>query len=117
MEEIGKELILAIDLGGYVFKLDILMLLMSWLVIAIIIGGALVLRRGLNLQGDLEEVPSKRQALLEMLIEALREQLGGGFHSKQLANRLFPLLATMGVYLLMLNWLAIIPGMKSPTES
>ncbi len=117
MEEIGKELILAIDLGGYVFKVDILMLLMSWIVIAVIIGGALVLRRGLNLRGDLEEVPSKRQAFLEMLMKALRDQLGGGFHSRQLANRLFPLLATMGVYLVMLNWLAIIPGMKSPTET
>lgn len=118
-EAIGKELILVFRLFGAEIKVDILILIMSWIAIAIILVGALVLRRGLNLKGDLEVegVPSRRQSFLELLVEGLRTQLGGGFESEQLANRLFPLLATLGIYVLTFNWLSIIPGLRSPTES
>jgi len=117
MEEIGKEMILAFDLFGATIKLDIRMLIQSWLVIAILIGGALVLRRGLKLNRDFEEVPSKPQAFLELLLKGLHDQLAGGFHSEALGNQLFPMLATLGLYIVFLNWLALIPGMNSPTET
>lgn len=117
MEEIGKELILKFELWGATVQVDILILLLSWITIAILLGGALVLRKGLTLRRDFEDVPTKPQALLEMLLVALRKQLAGGFHSKELGNRLFPLLATLGLYIAFMNWLAIIPGMRSPTET
>jgi len=117
MEEIGKELILTFQVGGATIKVDIFVLIMSWITIAIIVVGALLLRRGLKLDRDFEDVPSKPQALLEIALKALRTQLGGGFESRELGNKLFPLLATMGVYIAFMNWIAIIPGMRSPTET
>lgn len=117
MEEIGKEMILALHLFGATIKLDIRMLIQSWITIAIILGGALVLRRGMRLNRDFEDVPSRPQAFLEIVFQGLRTQLAGGFHSKQLGARLFPMLATLGVYIAFLNWLALIPGMNSPTET
>lgn len=117
MEEIGKEMILAFDLFGATVKLDIRMLVQSWLVIVILIGGALLLRRGLKLDRDFEEVPSKSQAFLELLINGLHGQLAGGFRSSALGNQLFPMLATLGLYIVFMNWLALIPGMNSPTET
>ncbi len=117
MEEIGKEMVLAFDLFGATIKLDIRMLIQSWLVIAILIGGALLLRRGLKLDRDFEEVPSKSQAFLELILNGLYSQLAGGFQSTALGNQLFPMLATLGLYIVFMNWLALIPGMNSPTET
>lgn len=115
MEHIGEKLLMKISLFGHTLSLDINALFMSWIVMAIMIIGALLLRKGLQLKKELEEIPTRRQCLLEMLVELLQTQLGGAFQSWEFAAKLFPLLATLGIYILLCNWLGVIPGFSSPT--
>ncbi len=115
MEHIGEKLIMKISLFGRAFDLDIMSLGMSWMVIAIMIIACLLLRKGLRLKKEMEEIPTGRQCFLEMLVEVLQTQLGGAFESWEFATRLFPLLATLGIYVLLCNWIGVIPGLSSPT--
>lgn len=117
MDHIGLEMVLVWEIMGAKIEFDARMLVMSWISMLIVIFGALVLRRGMRFDRDFEEVPSKSQAFLEIVLKGLYDQLAGGFQSKKLGEQLFPLLATLGVYILFLNWLALIPGMASPTET
>ncbi len=111
-EHLGEKLILAIKLGGYRIELDLVTLLVSWLVMLLLILLALFLRRGLR---GPEEEPTRRQALLEMTISALQRWFGEGFHREELARDLFPLIATIFLFVLFSNWISVIPGLQSPT--
>ena len=114
--ELGKKCIVDWHLFGQPFLVDINMLIATWIAIGIIVIGAILLRKGLNLfSGGLEEIPSKRQVILEGLITFFQDQVGSGFQSKEFALKFFPLIATIGVYILIANWLGLIPGLEPPT--
>ncbi len=111
-EHLGEKLILTVKIGGYPISLDLITVLTSWLVMLILVLGALILRRGLR---PPEEEPTKAQAFLEWVVGTLQRQLGAGFGSRELGRRLFPLVATIFLFVLLSNWLSIIPGLQSPT--
>jgi len=111
-EHLGEKLIMTLKLGGFKLSFDLITLIVSWIVMLILIVGALLLRRGLR---GLEEGPTRRQALLEMAIGTLQRQFGEGFQSRELGTRLFPLVATILLFVLFSNWISIIPGFTSPT--
>ncbi|MFQ6033825.1 MAG: F0F1 ATP synthase subunit A, partial [Candidatus Bipolaricaulia bacterium] len=111
-EHLGEKLVMTLRFGGFAISLDLITLIVSWIVMLILIFGALLLRRGMR---GLEEEPSRRQALLEMAIGALQRHFGEGFRSRELGTRLFPLIATIFLFVLFSNWISVIPGLPSPT--
>jgi len=111
-EHLGEKLIMTLKVGGFQLSFDLMTLLVSWIVMLILILGALLLRRGLR---PPEEEPTGRQAFLEMAVGALQRQFGEGFKSRELGTRLFPFIATIFLFVLLSNWISIIPGLPSPT--
>ncbi len=111
-EHLGEKLILTLRLGGFELSFDLIPIVISWAVMLILIVGALLLRRGMR---GPEEEPSRRQAILEMAVGALQRQFGEGFGSREMGRKLFPLVATIFLFVLLCNWISVIPGLSSPT--
>ena len=79
------------------------------IVVAILAIGAIVVRSQLRLGK-----PTQLQNILEMIVEYI-----GGLTAESLQGRnlnLGPLAITLFVFLLISNWLGLIPGFKSPTN-
>jgi F-type H+-transporting ATPase subunit a len=83
-------------------------------VILLLVLLALVLRRGLR--QETEERPNRVQAALDALIDLLRGQLTSSFSSDRLARDLFPFISTLFLFVLLANWLSVIPYLDSPTK-
>ena len=113
-EHIGKKLILHIPIGSFSLSLDILVVITSWVVTAILIGLAFYLRRGLR--QNIEEKPNRIQAMLDLMLDFLRGQLTSSFASERLARELFPFISTLFLYILCANWISLIPYIDSPTK-
>jgi len=111
---LGEKLILHTSVGGVSIDIDLVTMIMSWIVIGILIGLALFLRRGLRQPVD--EKPTRTQALLEAILDFIHGQLTANFSSEQLARRLFPFVGTLFLFVLVSNWLAVIPYLQSPTK-
>jgi F-type H+-transporting ATPase subunit a len=82
-------------------------LLMTWLVMAILIGFAIWFR------GTLKMIPGKLQAGIEAIFEGAYEYVVETFEDEKLAKRFFPLIATIFLVILVGNELAFIPGVGS----
>ena len=114
LEHLGEKLILHVSVGSFSFSFDLLAIIMSWIVIIVLVVVALILRRGLG--QDIEEKPSRTQAILESLIDLLKGQLTSSFSSDKLARELFPFVSTIFMFVLVSNWLSVIPYCESPTK-
>lgn len=114
LEHLGEKLILHVTLGSFSFSFDIVAVIMSWIVIIVLVVVALILRRGLG--QDIEEKPSRTQAILESLMDLLKGQLTSSFSSDKLAKELFPFVSTIFMFVLVSNWLSVIPYCESPTK-
>lgn len=82
-------------------------LLMTWLVMAVIIGFALVFRRKIAL------IPGKLQAGIELLFEGVLGYMEEVLESPKLARRFFPLVMTIFLFVLVGNEMAFLPGVGS----
>ncbi len=82
----------------------------SWLAMIILIVVAIIIR------GSIKLVPRGIQNLIESMVEVLynlcRQNLG-----EHWAERLFPLIGTLGLYILLCNFMGLIPGFESPTSN
>jgi len=114
LEHLGDKLVLRIDIAGRALELDFITILMSWIVMLILIGLALWLRKGLR--EEVEAEPSSRQVMMEYLIEILDEQFLRAFESDMLRKRLFAFVSTLFLFTLVSNWISVIPGFQSPTR-
>lgn len=61
------------------------------------------------------EIPGRFQALLELIVEGLFSFFDTILHDRALTRRVFPLIATLFLFLLAGNWLGIFPGIGSIT--
>lgn len=91
---------------GFAFNMDTLY--MTWLVMAIVIALALLAVR------RIETVPRGWQNVLEMAVEAIGGQVESTIGPN--GKRVAPLLITLFIFLLVSNWLGLIPGFTSPTN-
>src|SRR6266481_6774754 len=82
-------------------------LLMTWLVMALLIGFAYFFGRNLKL------IPGKLQAAVEWGFEGAYAYLTETFESEALAKRFFPLIATIFLFILVGNELEFFPGVGS----
>lgn len=100
----GLSISLAAERVGTFFGLPITnSLLMSWVVMAFLIGTAYVVGR------SLKQKPGKLQNFFEMLHEYMQSMMEQIFGSKALAKRYFPLIATIFIFILTVNLLEFFP--------
>jgi F-type H+-transporting ATPase subunit a len=61
-------------------------------------------------------VPGRLQAFLEIIVTALFDIVAGILGEKE-ARRYFPLLGSLFTFILMMNWMGLVPLMRAPTSS
>lgn len=91
---------------GLTFNMDTLY--MTWVAMGIVIVLAVVATRNVKL------VPGTWQNLLEIAVTALLDQIETSIGPK--GKKLAPLIITLFLFLLIANWLGLIPGFTSPTN-
>ncbi len=79
-------------------------LVMVWFVMSILFVIAFIARKDLSL------VPSKLQSVMELVIGGTHEYMADALESKALATRFFPLIASIFIFILALNWTGLLPG-------
>lgn len=79
-------------------------LLMTWIVMAVIIAGAAMLRAKLSL------VPGKIQAGIEWVFTGILNYMTEILESEKLARRFFPLIMTIFLFVFIANEMAFLPG-------
>jgi len=114
LEHLGQKRIAVLSLGGFEIRFDVMAMIMSWVVIVLLVLLALWLRRGLR--QPVEDKPNRIQAALDALIDILKGQLAGNFASERLAITMFPFVSTLFLYVLVSNWISIVPYLSSPTQ-
>lgn len=85
-------------------------LLMAWLAMTVLIVLALLGRAT-----GYKMIPGRFQAMLEMIVEGLYDFFDSILQDKNLTNRIFPMVATFFLFILVANWMGIFPGVGSIT--
>ena len=95
-----------VELMGLSFNMDTL--IMTWITMGIVILIAWLATRRLSI------VPHGWQTVLEMIVEALLGQIESAMGPR--GKKLAPLFITLFMFLLIANWLGLVPSFKSPTS-
>jgi len=88
-------------------------LLPDYVVMCFIIAVLLILIFGLASR-NLKQVPSGRQSILEMIIQAFESQLVEIIGES--GRKYLPLIATVGIFIFFSNLIGLVPGFMSPTS-
>lgn len=81
--------------------------MLSWLTALVLIALAVVLKRNLNF------VPGKFQSVFELLVEKILELMDSVLGKREVSVRYFPLIATFFIFILISNWMGLLPGVGS----
>lgn len=114
LEHLGEKLIFHGRLGPLPISFDVMTVAMGLAVSLVLVVLALWLRRAIPREP--EATPDGRGAFLLGLLEFLERQLLSGY-PKEVARALFPLISTLFLYVLLSNWLSVIPYAQSPTQN
>lgn len=107
-EEGGIHVALAPYVVGEFFGVPITAtLITSWLCMAFLVLGAVLIYRRLSL------VPGKGQSVAEMMIGGVYDYMADVLESRALATRYFPIVMTIFLFILTLNWFGLFPGVTS----
>lgn len=99
---------LAPKILGHVFNVPITnTLITTWVVIAVLIVFAYVFRK------RLKEMPGKFQLIIEELIAYTYTFVAETLENQKLANKVFPLILTIFIFVLTANWVGLLPGIDS----
>lgn len=82
-------------------------LLTTWVAMLLLIIGVWLLRR------NLQAVPGRVQSIVEMVIGGAYDYTVETLENRQLATRYFPVLMTIFLFLLVMNWVGLLPGVTS----
>ena len=109
MEEIGHIPQLSVELFGITLVLNTETIFMTWIVMgSLILFGVLATRR-------IDFLPNPFQVVGELLVDTFygltRDAL-----DEQLAKKYFPMICSLFMFLLLSNWLGIIPKLSEPTK-
>jgi len=106
--EEGISIHLAPYIIGNVFGVPITNTLLTvWLTMGILVLVALVVRNKLQL------VPAKGQVATELLLGGVYDYMTEVLESKALARKFFPLVMTIFIFILTMNWVGLLPGVDS----
>lgn len=82
-------------------------LITTWLTMVVVILMAFLLTRRLS------TVPSKGQSIAELVVGGIYDFMTNVLESRDLAKRYLPLVATIFIFILALNWIGLLPGVTS----
>ena len=109
MEKIGKVSHWVFHIGGTRLVVNNETLIMTWVVIILTLVFAWLATRGRAM------VPGPWQQLAELLVQwfrdLVRDALGDAYEA-----RYFPLICALFIFLILCNWIGIIPGLTEPTK-
>ena len=93
---------------GEVFGVPITATMMTvWLSMLLLVAIAITLKAGLKL------IPGKFQSLTELLIGGAYNYVVDTLESKKLAQTYFPIIMTIFLLVLVMNWVGLLPGVTS----
>lgn len=106
--ENGIQIELAPPVIGHIFGVGITSTMMTaWLAMVILIVLAVTLRSRLSL------VPKKGQLIAELIVGGAFDYIADVLESRDLAKRFYPLVMTIFLFILTMNWIGLIPGVDS----
>lgn len=109
MDEIGTVSQWVFHLGDTRLAVNSHTLIMTWVVIGLILLFAWLATR------ERKMVPGPWQMIAELLVgwfkELVRDALGDAYE-----ERYFPLICALFIFLLLCNWVGIVPGLEEPTK-
>jgi F-type H+-transporting ATPase subunit a len=109
MGELGLIHQLVIKIAGYSIVLNLEVIMMTWIVIAILIGfGILATRKR-------EFLPRPFQIIGEMMVTQIY-QLTEDAMDKQRAEKYGPMICALFLFMVLSNWLGVIPHLEEPTK-
>jgi F-type H+-transporting ATPase subunit a len=82
-------------------------LLTTWLTMVLLILLAVLVRN------KIKAVPGKLQSMFELIIGGIYDYMSEVFESRSLARKYFPVVATIFLFILALNWVGLLPGVTS----
>lgn len=82
-------------------------LLMSWIVFGLLTLAAILISLRLN------PIPQALQNIFELFVESFLGLMEGVFGMREKAEKYFPVVATIFIFILLSNWLGIFPGIGS----
>ena len=82
-------------------------LILSLLTALVLVGG------GFLVAGALRHIPGRIQSGVEIIIEAILEVMTQVLGVRELAKKFFPLIATIFLFILLNNWIGVLPGIGS----
>lgn len=104
----GIAIHLSPDIVGHIGGIPISnTLIMTWFVMALLIISAIAIRRRLAL------IPGKVQSIAEVLIGGGFDYIADALESRELTRKYFPLVMTIFIFILALNWIGLFPGVDS----
>ena len=109
MQELGKIHQLVFSVFGYQMVFNLAAIIMTWIVILLLLlfGWACSSRRSM--------IPNRFQVVGELLISKLYE-LTEDAMGKELAKTYAPMVCALFLFLVLCNWLGIIPHLEEPTK-
>ncbi|MGD8257643.1 MAG: F0F1 ATP synthase subunit A [Desulfobacterales bacterium] len=109
MKELGKIHQLIIPVFGHNITINLEVILMTWIVFAVLIFLGLFASRKRSI------LPKPIQALGELIVSLLYELTEDAL-GKEMAKTYAPLVCALFMFLLLSNWLGIIPHLDEPTK-
>lgn len=82
-------------------------MLTTWLTMIVLIVVALVVRKRLS------EIPGKLQSIFELIIGGVYDYMSSVLESQTLARKYFPVVMTIFIFILGMNWVGLLPGVTS----
>lgn len=93
---------------GEVFGVSITStMLTSWVAMLVLITFVMVFKRRLKM------IPSRLQGLIELSVGGLYDYMAETLESRELARKYFPIVMTIFLSLLVMNWLGLVPGVTT----
>ena len=109
MDELGKVHQLLVNVGGYTLTFNLEVIVYTWIVIILLlIFGALASRKK-------SMIPGPMQVLGELFVENLFG-LAEETLDKEMAKTYGPLICALFMFLMLSNWLGVIPHLEEPTK-
>jgi F-type H+-transporting ATPase subunit a len=82
-------------------------MLTTWLTLVLLVVFAIIFKSKLAL------IPGKVQVAVELLIGVGYDYMSEALESRELAKKFFPLIMTIFIFILALNWIGLLPGVTS----
>lgn len=93
---------------GHLFGMPITATMVTaWVTLVLLVVFAIIFR------SKLKTVPGKLQVMVELLIGGAYDFMTETLESRELAKKYFPLIMTIFIFVLALNWIGLLPGVTS----